>query len=245
MSDTGIRICPRCREKIGEDDDFVVCSVCRTPHHTKCWLETKHCSAEGCSGESTSSGYAKTDSPFFIRADAAIVRKKSYDAELSPMADSDLAEDFVLMELVKRKAEYYLPKFAAMDKKNSMISFNLAACLLGGYWSFYRKLYLPALILMAVQVTVMNLPINPFIIYIIEAMLFLTNGLFGNYLYKRRIYRCRDKAMKLQGNERSAYIALKSGVNVAIPILMLILFSGISIIRAYLPFALVFFKFFK
>ncbi len=242
MSEKYIRICPCCREEITEDDNYVVCSVCRTPHHTECWLKTKHCSEEGCSGDSTSSGYGKTDSPFYINVGMEIVPEKSYDSEIALSDNSGIIEDFVTMALVERKAEYYLPKFTSMDKTNGKISFNLAACLFGWYWSIYRKLYIPAFILMASQLLVMNLPINPVFRYILAGLLFLTNGLIGNYLYKKRIYRCREEAIRLKEPNRSAYIATKGGVDMVLTIVMLVIFSVISVIRSYLPFFMAFFK---
>lgn len=36
-------ICPICQKAFIEDDDIVVCPVCGTPHHRKCYFEQKDC----------------------------------------------------------------------------------------------------------------------------------------------------------------------------------------------------------
>ncbi len=244
MSDTEIMICPCCNKEITPDDDYVVCSVCRTPHHTECWLKEKHCSAEGCDGTSTSSGYGKTDSPFYINISTEIVPEKTYAPEsvFDFSDDSEVVEDFVTMALVERKAEYYLPKFNMMASTNSKISFNLAACVLGWYWSLYRKLYKPAFILMAAEVIVFNLPVSLYIKYPIVGMMFLVNGFIGNYLYKQRIDKCRTEAMTLREPKRSEYIVLNGGVDSALPVVMFVITCLIAVLRFTVPLMIAFFK---
>ena len=242
MSDINQKICPYCGKEIAENDDYVVCSICRTVHHTECWLKNKHCAREGCTGASTSSGYGKTDSPFYIKPSADVQKSETLSDRLTE--DNTVAGEFVTTALVGKKAEYYIPKFREMDKKKLPISFNPAAFLLGWYWCFYRKLYVPAFVIMAAQLCVFGLPIKGYFKYLTVGVLFLVNGLSGNYLYKKRIEKCCKNALNLKGVQRTDYISKKQGVNFILPIVLFVIISIISLIQQYLPYAQMMYKFF-
>ena len=237
MSDNNIKICPYCSSEIAENDDYVICSVCRTPHHTECWRKNKRCAKAGCTGTSTSSGYGKTDSPFYINTNNTLSLQKQETLENSLTKDSVVAADFVRTALVGRKAEYYIPKFRKMDKKTIPISFNLWAFILGWYWCLYRKMYFLALVNIASQLYVFGLPIKWYYKYLIMVGVFFVNGLSGNYLYKIRIDRCCKKGLNLKGDKRSDYISKKQGVNIILPIVIFVLVSMVSLIQQYVPVA--------
>ncbi|MBN1350050.1 RDD family protein [candidate division KSB1 bacterium] len=40
--------CPYCQTEIAETDHIQECPVCKTPHHSECWLENNGCSVYGC-----------------------------------------------------------------------------------------------------------------------------------------------------------------------------------------------------
>ena len=246
MSDNKItiKICPCCNKEITNEDHYVICSVCRTPHHVECWLKEKRCCVTGCDGTSTSSGYGKTDSPFYLNTGLMQVSRNSMIPDNSIAEELVQTEEFVKIALIGRKAEYYLPMFGDMDAKKRKICFNFAAFVFGWYWCLYRKLYLFAFIFLAAELCVLNLPIKSVIRCCAILMLFLANGLIGNHLYKKRIYKCAAKAVSLKEPQRSGYISSKGGVNIILPIIMIIVMGIVSVIQRYLPFVKIFLDFF-
>ncbi|HQD70684.1 MAG: RING finger protein [Limnochordia bacterium] len=44
------RHCPYCQRPISGHDEALVCKVCGTPHHHRCWVEHQGCAVAGCSG---------------------------------------------------------------------------------------------------------------------------------------------------------------------------------------------------
>ncbi len=43
-------ICPFCQNSFEREEDIVICSVCKTPHHIDCWKANDGCTSYGCKG---------------------------------------------------------------------------------------------------------------------------------------------------------------------------------------------------
>jgi len=78
--------------------------------------------------------------PFFnIFSTSAVFNPQLGGLDPQQTIDGALVED--IANCVAVNTQYYLPKFNAMDKSGSRISFNWAAFLIPYFWFFYRKIY--------------------------------------------------------------------------------------------------------
>lgn len=151
-----------------------------------------------------------------------------------------------IAELVGPNSAYYLPRFMQMSRNNSKISWNGAGFLIPYNWLLYRKNLLWGSVVFALwalmdlfsQFAVAALPTDMtyqallnamltdgtyrllmyvlVIVSIVDILLRLAIGLFGNYLYMRLILK---KARKLRENPQPRYnrnFILSGGVSFAL-----------------------------
>ncbi|CAN7448490.1 DUF2628 domain-containing protein [Acidovorax sp. LjRoot66] len=134
----------------------------------------------------------------------------------------------------KRSTAYYSEIFRLFDENPSFIntSFNWAAFFFSAYWAFYRKLYGPACLGLAVLILVPSafgegtLPIT----YLVVMIVF---GVLGNSLYHRKVKRLLSLARIRHRSEESQelMVRLKGGVNMWVPV-SLTSIIGIGVVAA-------------
>ncbi len=167
MSNTDFRytgsLCPVCNENFKSEDDIVVCPLCGTPHHRKCYKENGECA----NSEKHSEGYRwasdavspppvpeNTENPVFTsnpysaqgetndsRGAASTVfwanQQNPFDAYPKELCEGVATEEAA--EFVQMNAFKYLQNF--FYQKSGKRTFNWAAFIFAPYWFFYRKLY--------------------------------------------------------------------------------------------------------
>jgi len=104
-------------------------------------------------------------------------------------------------------ADYYIPKFQEMDAKNSIISWNWAAFFGQVFWMLYRKMYLYAVVILIAEFILSSFLFG--IPALVSAVLF---GLFGNWLYKRKVEEELAAAAHLEPAARKAQLAERGGI---------------------------------
>lgn len=90
---------------------------------------------------------------------------------------------------IGKKAEYYIGKWAEMEKGHTKMSWNLSAFLFTFLWMLYRKMYFYTLItlgiLFGVGIMESLLGVGDIFDAIFSFIFWLSFGIFGNYLYHR------------------------------------------------------------
>ena len=149
--------------------------------------------------------------------------------------DYELEQEQEWRLFIGPKANFYVPKWIAIQQ-GSMVSFNLAAFLVGLLWLLYRKMYLECGILafiIVVETLISEYYFLPqFTNYtqqatyniIINLMYGLALGLFGNLLYYNNAQR-KIKKLRAQGMAEEKYEkALQATGGVALLPVIILLF---------------------
>ena len=132
-------------------------------------------------------------------------------------SSSDFSDDELSLFLEKNQG-YYMEKFKTMNKTADKKSWNWCAFLFGGYWIFYRKMYVEGIIYI-ISNTI--LACIPFIGWILNIAIYVCAGLFGNSFYYEHIKKkfveisCADSSM------RTVLIQKNGGTNIILPIILL------------------------
>ncbi|MFI3208211.1 MAG: DUF2628 domain-containing protein [Eubacteriales bacterium] len=129
--------------------------------------------------------------------------RASYGEEYSDVEDK-VAD---LLPYIRKGREYYARKFHKMKKSNKNNSWNWCGFFFGAYWMAYRKMYVPALVVMVACQFIEN--------YIVNLALAIAIGVLGNYFYMMTIekYVAMEKRLP-SGQDRELYINKKAGTNV-------------------------------
>ncbi len=172
-------ICPVCRNNFKEDDDVVVCPDCGTPHHRACWFENGKCFNHASHGkeeivfektEDKTDEKAEKITAEFSHVEGSVNEKaedsdfvfKPNDPELAVNPSSTILingrEAFYYQISVRKNMKYYIPTFSLIsDSKSKVFSWNVAAFFVPLAWSFYRKMYKLAAIMLAVYTVVFGI----------------------------------------------------------------------------------------
>lgn len=140
------------------------------------------------------------EAPEVVEAEIILPTKRYHN----PAADAREVRE----RLIGEKAEYYLPRFEKMETLNSYISWNWAAFIFGSFWMLYRKMYAFCIAAMAASFFVGTVDSA-----LLNLLLSIAFGVFGNYLYMRDIDKRTQKALDLQPEEREEYIQQYSGTS--------------------------------
>lgn len=76
MSSVVGKLCPYCQQPITGQDEVLVCRLCRTPHHHRCWVEHQGCAAGGCGG---AFGDAEVYHESYVHEPAEEIQEPGYD----------------------------------------------------------------------------------------------------------------------------------------------------------------------
>lgn len=166
-------ICKGCNVPIQEDDDIVVCPICGTPQHRSCWAENGRCVNSDLHSENFVWQKTQPDEPV---AEPEATEKT---ATTKPVMDSfpvfeqlsqeaQNMETLFLREQVVHKQEefdgvsvadagYYLQsgahRYIKRFRKGRKVTWNWGAFFFAPAWFFYRKLYKPGAIFLALVVS--------------------------------------------------------------------------------------------
>lgn len=124
---------------------------------------------------------------------------------------------------------YYMEKFRVIESTGSKVSWNWCSFLISGYWMFYRKMYIQAILYIVANFV---LGLIPFIGWIGNIALWICAGLFGNYFYLEHVKKQFCEISCADSSNRSMLIQKRGGTNIVIPIILLIIPVVIGIIIA-------------
>ena len=162
------------------------------------------------------------------------------------MLDNGKIESFTV-----KNADYYLEQWRRFgDASGSVASFNKAAFFTAGLWLIYRKLYVPALWLLAVLVADITLTIYLEDSRIVPAGViaawdrfspFIYGGVigaFGNYWYWRKFRRIENQSISESPDPaiQNEFLRSKGGTN-PIGVWIVVIASVALIALAFLPVA--------
>ena len=141
----------------------------------------------------------------------------------------------------EKKLDYYLSKFERMEEKNNRLSFNLSALIFSTFWCFYRKMFLPGALFLALNCAVSfvqmrflaNAPlIVSAMVMIIALIPNLFCGIFGNSLYYNYIHGCIDKSINMNNLQKEKYYKENGGSSARV---------AAGVVAAYLIFTIALF----
>lgn len=117
---------------------------------------------------------------------------------------------------VGNNSVYYASKFSEMRMYNKNTSWNWCACLFGAHWFAYRKMYLYALAYYGIALVV---GILGAIGSLISIGVCICAGLFGNYLYMKKVEQKLQEARGMAEPLRSQHLNKHGGTSVLAVIL--------------------------
>jgi hypothetical protein len=114
-----------------------------------------------------------------------------------------------------------------MAAKKSQLSWNWAACLLSVYWFAYRKMWVPALILLLVFVALglLGLVSAPLMLAgsLLSILAVTATGALGTAFYRQHVLRLAREAAALEPEAAMAQLRAKGGVSRPAVVLLLVL----------------------
>ncbi|MGL5312474.1 MAG: DUF2628 domain-containing protein [Peptostreptococcaceae bacterium] len=132
-----------------------------------------------------------------------------------------------MVDFIQKNPEYYIPKFEEMQTYQKSTSWNWASFFIFPLWLLYRKMYAYGFGLMVLSFILSYIPAINVISFIAVPVL---GGLFGNSLYLKYIEKKLGELSNLNEDARHRVIISSGGVNLALPIVMVIVTSLLSII---------------
>ena len=152
-----------------------------------------------------------------------------------------MQDDEEINAFVGSNSAYYRERWQTFAEPTvSIVSFNWAACIGQVVWFIYRKLYVPALVMLGVYAVHVAIVLYLFANELLpEAVLTTSNwllaipyyavpGFYGNYWYWRKFRRVARHAGLQQDNpaEQLAYLRDKGGTNKIAPVSLVVLFTA-------------------
>lgn len=137
--------------------------------------------------------------------------------------------DEELSLFLEKNQLYYMEKFRVIESTGSKVSWNWCSFLISGYWMFYRKMYIQAILYIVANFV---LGLIPFIGWIGNIALWICAGLFGNYFYLEHVKKQFCEISCADSSNRDMLIQKRGGTNIVIPIILLIIPVVIGIIVA-------------
>lgn len=159
-----------------------------------------------------------------------------------------MQDDEEINTFVGRHSDYYRERWRVFsDPAGSKASFNWAACIGQVVWFIYRKLYVPALVMLAAYAAHVAVVLYLFVNELLpEALLTGSNwllaipyyalpGFYGNYWYWRKFRRVARGTGSRQHDSQGqlAYLRKKGGTNVIGPVSLAALFTATALWAVY------------
>ncbi|WP_291578882.1 zinc-ribbon domain-containing protein [Clostridium sp. UBA6640] len=137
-----------------------------------------------------------------------------------------VSEDELRTFIGEKNTNYYIEKWNLIDQTNKSVSWNWASFFLGSLWLLYRKMYVWGALMIAVSMVIswMGMPFGWLLLGILV-------GMFGNKLYleetRKKIIEIKATTSDLNGQHQM--IKSKGGTNLALPIVIAVIGSLITI----------------
>lgn len=167
-------ICKGCDQPIREDDDIVVCPVCGTPQHRACWEENSDCVNAALHGEGFEWKKSVIGETEVAPKPQEQPKTKTIELNTIPVFEqlaqeaSNLESAFLREQVVHKDEEingikiadigYYLQsgahRYIRRFRKGRKITWNWGAFFFAPAWFFFRKLYKPGAIFLALLVSI-------------------------------------------------------------------------------------------
>jgi hypothetical protein len=143
-------------------------------------------------------------------------------------APTEIAEDVRLREAIGRNAQYYLPRWQAMEDKGKKTSWNWPACLLNLYWFAWRKMWgwfaLLLLVLILLGIAGAAGPRAGQLSFLASIGVSFITGAYGNHLYRRHCERRVAATNGMAPDQARAYLAKRGGTS-ALALTILLAFT--------------------
>ena len=130
--------------------------------------------------------------------------------------------DMDLPYYIGSKSEYYMPIFGELKRKKKYIHWNWSAFLIAPFWCAYRKMYIPAAILLAIDFICIIL--GGFIGIAIGISVAICAGLFCDYLYMYDLEQRVARGKGLDELQKNVYMNKHRDVNVVVPSIAAVVF---------------------
>jgi hypothetical protein len=135
------------------------------------------------------------------------------------MAAPAPVDEALLPGAIGPNAAYYQERWRQMDAKGSSISWNWPACLVSGFWFAYRKMWLPLIVLVIVNVLISaagasNPDFGKVSLLLTIGITFIT-GTFGNHLYRKHVQRLIAETSTLPRDMQAEALQKRGGVSQA------------------------------
>ena len=104
------------------------------------------------------------------------------------------------------RSDYFLERFERLQTSGGMLSWNWSALFFGGFWAFYRKLWIPgaAVLLAQVLLTEMLPPIAKPFAWLVN----LPFAVLANWLYLQQVERHVETARAAGGGDSDVRVRL-------------------------------------
>lgn len=146
-------------------------------------------------------------------------------APASLMAAPTPVDETLLLAAVGPNAAYYQERWRQMDEKQSSISWNWPACLVSGYWFAYRRMWVPLILLVVVNIVISaagaaNPEFGKVPLLLTIGITFIT-GAFGNHLYRKHVHRLVAETSTLPREAQVEALQKRGGVSQAAVFILL------------------------
>lgn len=232
--------CKICNEDISNVDVVKACPKCGEIYHKSCYevngCQNYSCSAKSAGGYCDSCGHKLANNAIFctncgkkINHGKNICRHcgstLQEDSEFCPICgfsqkpvegitEEEVKTNTDIDNFVGAKAYYYRPKFKEMEITKNPISWNWCGFLFTAYWLAYRKQYFLLFIYELVVLVTFALILSGIITEDIEIILGIAlsvfTGLFGNYLYMKKVNK-NVEMMKNMNEDQKYYHCISKG----------------------------------
>ncbi|WP_434798410.1 DUF2628 domain-containing protein [Terrisporobacter vanillatitrophus] len=157
----------------------------------------------------------------------AVKNNETYKSFTDNSYDENYRVDFDnrdMINFIQKKEEYYIPKFKEIQELYKSTSWNWAAFFFNSWWFLYRKMYAIGFGLIIADLVIGVL--IPSLSLITSIAIAVISGLYGNIAYLKHIQNQLISFTKMDDDIKQRLILDKGGVNIAIPIILVIITIG-------------------
>lgn len=201
---------------MAEENKFIYCSKCGK----KSSKDAKFCT--NCGNELITIEDSIKNTTENIKD--AIKNNETYRSFTDNNYDENYRADFDnrdMINFIQKKEEYYIPKFKEIQELYKSTSWNWAAFFFNSWWFLYRKMYAIGFGLIIADLVIGVL--IPSLSLITSIAIAVISGLYGNIAYLKYIQNQLISFTKMDDDIKQRLILNKGGVNIVIPIILVII----------------------
>lgn len=146
---------------------------------------------------------------------------------LSEFKTSDVIDPEISL-YIGSKSEYYIDRFTQLKQQKKFISWNWFAFIISPFWCLYRKLYIPGIIILMLDVVL--LLIGGAFSSVLSIIIAVAAGLSANYFYMYDLERRMEEGKNLPEQQKIQYIDKNSDVNPILPSVTAVIYVLICVI---------------